>query len=654
MSQRFSLDGYYHPDARRVPGKIVFDGRAISFQGGEGTEWVELSTVANRISAFELTAHERAVVVWDGRRPHRFSGPKVRKLAQCIEAALDARRRKGEEIPFLTELGEQLLGYGEAYLASTPAASCKGLLYVTDRRVHFERNDAAMARGPLAPSWSAWLRSLRGSVVDAGRGWWRAEAAGGRRALFRGEFALRAAAIVDSLEQEAPVPPTPWVDQGVREPSRPEVPLRLVGDDDDLRLLRTDAGSSDALRAHASLRSLAEVRSHRDGANWHVQLRFDTGSWTLECDEVWDTVHDLVWASLAASPALDHGPLDDYFHLVQPVACWLDSQSARFGWLALGDQNVHFIPRPAPGLESASIQVPVREVMRGDSGADASSLIQILGKGTQLVLSPAEGEVFVRAFWSRWECIVDQCEGERVSEETDVTRMEGAATLVRISRNGQGLIQAEECFVSVESEHNNTVSVLFSGIPDKALDIGLTVRVEIARPDAMYAFDGVVWWLDRAVHAPTGVADVFRGYRLELALPEAVHRYNRRDDFRVPVEPPRVVHVRQVDGGCHREPAMLLDLSVSGCRLSSSAAVPPHSQLELDVPAGNRTLKLRAVVLHVFGPRGPQEACQLGVRFHQPDARDLATLTSEVMSQQRTLLRDRLFVRESLEEAFSA
>jgi c-di-GMP-binding flagellar brake protein YcgR len=609
---------------------------------GEASAQRRWERIVSRITEARLEGGGQALFVWDGRRAHRLSGADLGALHEGLEQTVQRDMRSGGTTPFLLQPGERVLDAGRVRLGIDPTSSADGTLFVTSLRVHFEPKRHGGAPYGAEAAWFAWLSELTAASLCVQRSLLRVHASHGRRAVFLGGNVAHAAELLLGLVprldvEEAP----PWYLGPAIVGESPGQPVLWSASAQEI-VLRTEDGAQ--LLAWAETATLALVQAVPEGCLWRLSLFFEGGEWALTVSDGITAVQDLVWAWLEAAPRRAEGAPEDKQALVATqAACWLSPTSARFGRVELDTEHALFSGAAGVSLDPLTNTVPLQTLQRGNSDHAESDVLHLLGESSQMVLSPAGGSLFVERFWDAFEN--RQAQGSSQPARAPVSRLLGEASLVRFSRNGVTVLEFADSEVSMVDSVPACLSLSFPGVPDSSFDIGAEVRIEVAKAEAVYAFDSRIWWIDRSPQLQDR-ARPSHLFQIHVLAPNSASRFNRRESFRVPIEPPRPVRLR-----CVSPPRAaplcghLLDLSSTGCRVHSYSLPPAEAILRLEIPGHVGDFEILANVVHVRAVGPGDGTWELGMRFRALEPRAQAKIAQEMMAQQRALLRDRVFLR---------
>ncbi len=156
---------------------------------------------------------------------------------------------------------------------------------------------------------------------------------------------------------------------------------------------------------------------------------------------------------------------------------------------------------------------------------------------------------------------------------------------------------------------------------------GQAVVVEFSRPgDALYKLETLV-----------ESATTEEPPRLVLRPVDDWQRVQRRDAVRHPVDiRPSQAH-RVLPGG-ELEPfsAVIVDLSTSGMRMTTTTALDMFDQLEIafGTPSGGAELRLRVNVVRIAPPRSAADAWEIGCQFVEPSAVEREQIVQFILAQQ--------------------
>ncbi len=218
---------------------------------------------------------------------------------------------------------------------------------------------------------------------------------------------------------------------------------------------------------------------------------------------------------------------------------------------------------------------------------------------------------------------------------------EGPALCVELLSNGELLSRLPAANLWRGRFGLDVVSIRLTGTPDANLDVGAPVRVRVSREDAVYFFDSHVWAIEPTSRSAPA------GWELLVACPGSILRYNRRNAFRVSLDPPMTTAVVLLDTGAAQDAgtvleALLVDLSATGCAMLVDVPLSSGAVLELALPLDNGDVGIvQAIVTHSRPAHAGVRAFRLGVRFTRVEPAVAQQLEREIMARQRALLRRR-------------
>ena len=160
---------------------------------------------------------------------------------------------------------------------------------------------------------------------------------------------------------------------------------------------------------------------------------------------------------------------------------------------------------------------------------------------------------------------------------------------------------------------------------------GQAVLVEFSRPgDALYKLETLV-----------ESATTEEPPRLVLRPVDEWQRVQRRDAVRHPVDI-RPSQAKRVLPGGERQPfsAVIIDLSTSGMRMVTPAALDMFDQLEMTfgTPSGGAELRLRVNVVRIAPPRSVgHDAWEIGCQFVEPSATEREHIVQFILAQQAAI-----------------
>jgi c-di-GMP-binding flagellar brake protein YcgR len=160
------------------------------------------------------------------------------------------------------------------------------------------------------------------------------------------------------------------------------------------------------------------------------------------------------------------------------------------------------------------------------------------------------------------------------------------------------------------------------------IEPGQAVVVEFSRPgDALYNLETLV-----------ESATTEEPPRLVLRPVDEWQRVQRRDAIRHPVDI-RPSQAYRVPAGGQLEPfpAVIVDLSTSGMRMVTPAALDMFDQLEMafGTPSGGAELRLRVNVVRIAPPRSVgHDAWEIGCQFVEPSSVEREQIVQFILAQQ--------------------
>ncbi len=581
-------------DGKRVPGELVLHSERLRFQPDPTTDASPLAFSLRAVESVVVTPIKRRLMVQTALKAHWFAGPAAAALGERLAAL------RGEVPGYAPD--ERLLHQGTSW-----SGPIRGELVMTSRRLRFVARGilGALARLLHRPvDWEVPLDQVKSLAATPGgislhTGGIVRRVLGPLSILIAAQ--LRAGGIGGT--------PTPLRHAALvrRRLSWSRMVLQLV---EDKLLLLPSSGKATTL-------PLAELLTVAIGARRITLQLADQPPISLTLS----TPGLLAQRILAVALELQCAATSER---VTAAARWQDGL-ADLGVLTLTRTALHFQPRTG----GHPFTIPVAEIRAVDA---PPGRIRFTSPAGTICLQPSGGEHFVESFWDLctppdrvhpWPGSADH--QVRVLADTRMTRI--------FAEGHDDILLQPGLAVPVDGG----VGLAIPG--DIAAPApGTIVQVELGQANGVYQFSAE---LLRIEPLPPEIQVPRDGQMLVLSSPDELRFYNQRSAYRVAMrmrisawrlraDPGRQSWVPDGD----RIEGELLNLSISGCALQTTAEIPVGARVFLELLVGDHWLPLEAECVR-SGPGWPSNHRRLGVRFLNVPERLEQILNQTVTQQQR-------------------
>ena len=321
---------------------------------------------------------------------------------------------------------------------------------------------------------------------------------------------------------------------------------------------------------------------------------------------------------------------------------WVGADQARRGWLGLTSQRAIFVPT---GPTMAAAPPTVFPIDHDPSDDRFGERAVMLGPEAAAQILPRGGRLFVDAFWAAWRRLRPSTGKGTVRGSQAVDAILGTALFVQLLDGGEALVTLPYACVS---RSGDSLSLGFQGTPDRAIEVGRLLRVEVARVDGLYQFRAMVRSIDRVPHPSDEKAT---GIQLLLDLRSDVQRVEHRSGFRVKTNANVDIYVLEkrrdawfvgeTVSGC-----ALDDLSIVGCGLWAPHQLPEDARLRIPLPLAEGELDVHATVARFEAPRTHGGPWRYGLRFVSLPESSRDRLHADILLRQRSDVARRLEAEE--------